>query len=166
GTMFAHIGLGLTLIGIVCETAWGVETIGAYKPGATIPIGGYEMKFEGLTPRKGPNFTADVARMTVSRDGREIGVMEPSKRAFATRSMNTSEAALMTRGLGQLYVALGDINADQTTTIRVYWKPFVLLIWIGGLFMAFGGTLSLSDRRLRVGAPKMARNRAHAETAA
>ncbi len=72
----------------------------------------------------------------------------------------------MTRGLGQLYVALGDVNADKTTTVRVYWKPFVLLIWIGGLFMAFGGTLSLSDRRLRVGAPKMARNRAQVGTAA
>ena len=166
GTMFAHVGLGLTLIGIVCETAWGVETIGAYKPGDTIPIGGYELKYEGLSPRQGPNYTSDVARMIVSAGGREIGVMEPSKRAFSTRGMNTSEAALMTRGLGQLYVALGDINADKTTTVRVYWKPFVLLIWIGGLVMALGGALSLSDRRLRVGAPKMARNRAQAETAA
>jgi cytochrome c-type biogenesis protein CcmF len=164
--MFAHAGLGLTLIGIVCETAWGVETIGAYKPGDTIPIGGYELKYEGLSPRKGPNYTADVATFAVSSGGKSIGVLEPSKRAFATRSMNTSEAALMTRGLGQLYVALGDINADKTTTVRAYWKPFVLLIWIGGLFMAFGGTLSLSDRRLRVGAPKMARNRAEAKTAA
>ncbi|HPG05015.1 MAG TPA: cytochrome c-type biogenesis CcmF C-terminal domain-containing protein, partial [Rhodoblastus sp.] len=161
-----HAGLGLTLIGIVCETAWGLETIGAYKPGATIPIGGYELKYEGVSPRKGPNYTADVARITVKRDGREIGVMEPSKRAFSTRSMNTSEAALMTRGLGQLYVALGDINADKTATVRVYWKPYVLLIWIGGLVMALGGALSLSDRRLRVGAPKMARNRAQAERTA
>ncbi len=166
GTMFAHVGLGLTLIGIVCETAWGVETIGAYKPGDTIPIGGYELKYESIAPRKGPNFTADVATFAVTTGGRAIGVLEPSKRAFAARSMNTSDAALMTRGFGQLYVALGDINPDKTTTVRVYWKPFVLLIWIGGLFMALGGTLSLSDRRLRVGAPKLARNRAQAETTA
>ncbi|MFO1168727.1 MAG: heme lyase CcmF/NrfE family subunit [Rhodoblastus sp.] len=166
GTMFAHAGLGITLIGIVCETAWGIETIGAFKPGDTIPIGGYELKYEGIAPRKGPNFTADVATFTVTTNGKSIGVLEPSKRAFSARSMSTSEAALMTRGLGQLYVALGDVNADKTTTVRVYWKPFVLMIWIGGLFMAFGGTLSLSDRRLRVGAPKLARNRAQAETAA
>ena len=164
--MFAHAGLGITLIGIVCETAWGIETIGAYKPGDTIPIGGYELKYEGIAPRKGPNFTADVATFSVTTGGRAIGVLEPSKRAFSARSMSTSEAALMTRGLGQLYVALGDVNADKTTTVRVYWKPFVLMIWIGGLFMAFGGTLSLSDRRLRVGAPKLARNRAQAETTA
>ena len=166
GTMFAHAGLGLTVIGIVCETAWGIETIGAYKPGDTIPIGGYELKYEGVAPRKGPNYTADVATFAVTTGGRAIGVLEPSKRAFAARSMNTSDAALMTRGFGQLYVALGDINPDKTTTVRVYWKPFVLLIWIGGLFMAFGGALSLSDRRLRVGAPKLARNRAQAETTA
>ncbi len=90
GTMFAHVGLGLTLIGIVCETAWGVETIGAYKPGDTIPIGGYELKYESIAPRKGPNFTADVATFSVTSSGRAIGTMEPSKRAFSTRSMSTS----------------------------------------------------------------------------
>ncbi|MFV0281022.1 MAG: heme lyase CcmF/NrfE family subunit [Rhodoblastus sp.] len=160
GTMFGHVGVGLAVIGIVCESAWGIETIGAYKPGDQIQIGGYELKYESLAPRKGPNFIADVARFTVLRDGAALGAMEPSKRTFSARSMNTSEAALMTRGFGQLYVAIGDINPDKSTTVRVYWKPFVLLIWIGGLVMAFGGVLSLSDRRLRVGAPKRARNSA------
>ena len=66
---------------------------------------------------------------------------------------------LMSRGVSQLYLALGDTNPDRTTTIRAYYKPLVLLIWIGGLIMAFGGMLSLSDRRLRVGSPKLAKNR-------
>ncbi len=165
GTMFAHAGLGLTLIGIVCETAWGVETIGAYKPGDVISISGYELKYESLFPRQGPNYTSQVARFAVSSNGVALGALEPSKRAFSTRGMNTSEAALMTRGFSQIYVALGDIESSGATTVRAYYKPMVLLIWIGGLAMALGGALSLSDRRLRVGAPKLARNRAHAESA-
>lgn len=160
GTAFAHAGLGIALIGIVCETAWGVEKIGAYKPGDTIAISGYELKYDSLFPREGPNFTSQVARFVVSRGGHEVGVMEPSRRAFSSRGMNTAEAALMSRGFSQLYLALGDINPDKTTTVRAYYKPMVLLIWIGGLVMAFGGALSLSDRRLRVGSPKLARNRA------
>ena len=40
--------------------------------------------------------------------------------------------------------------------IRLYYKPLVLLIWIGAVVMMLGGALSLSDRRLRVGAPKPA----------
>ena len=70
--------------------------------------------------------------------------------------MTTNEAALMTRGAGQLYLSLGDTNADGSIAIRLYYKPLVLLIWLGAVVMMLGGALSLSDRRLRVGAPKPA----------
>ena len=69
----------------------------------------------------------------------------------------TTEAALITRGLSQLYISLGDIQPDGTIAVRIYHKPLVLLIWWGPVLMAFGGLLSLSDRRLRVGAPKPAK---------
>ncbi|MBL8581432.1 MAG: heme lyase NrfEFG subunit NrfE, partial [Rhizobiaceae bacterium] len=87
-----------------------------------------------------------------------IGTMNPSKRSFAARGSGTTEAALLTRGFSQLYLSLGDTNADGSVAIRAYHKPLVLLIWIGPLLMALGGLLSLTDRRLRVGAPKPARH--------
>ncbi|MDE2361360.1 MAG: heme lyase CcmF/NrfE family subunit [Hyphomicrobiales bacterium] len=164
GTMFAHLGLGVTLLGIVCESAWGVEKIGAFRPGDDIPVAGYELKFEGISMRAGPNYQEQVGTLEVFLGGRSIAVMEPSKRAFAARGMGSTQSALLSRGVTQLYVALGDSNPDGTTTIRAYYKPLVLLIWIGGLVMAFGGALSLSDRRLRVGSPKLAKNRAAAQT--
>lgn len=83
--------------------------------------------------------------------------MTPSKRNFATRGMSTTEAALLTRGVSQLYVSLGDEHTDGSIAVRAYYKPMVLLIWFGPVLMAFGGLLSLSDRRLRVGAPKPAK---------
>ena len=83
--------------------------------------------------------------------------MEPSKRSFASRDMTTNEAALMTRGVSQLYLSLGDTNDDGSIAIRLYHKPMVLLIWLGAVVMMLGGALSLSDRRLRVGAPKPAK---------
>jgi cytochrome c-type biogenesis protein CcmF len=82
--------------------------------------------------------------------------MTPSKRTFDSRSTTTTEAALMTRGLSQLYVSLGEVNSDGSVALRIYHKPLVLLIWLGAVVMALGGALSLSDRRLRVGAPKPA----------
>jgi cytochrome c-type biogenesis protein CcmF len=167
GTMLGHLGLGLTLLGIIGESAWGIEQIGAYKPGDVIPLAGYELKFDGMSLRNGPNYQEQVATVVVRSGGVEVGAMEPSKRAFTARGgMGASQAALMSRGFSQIYLALGDVNPDQTTTIRAYYKPMVLLIWIGGLVMALGGTLSLSDRRLRVGSPKLARNRNAAQTAA
>ena len=83
--------------------------------------------------------------------------MTPSKRNFTTRGASTTEAALLTRGVSQLYISLGDTTADGGVTVRIYHKPLVLLIWYGPVLMAFGGMLSLSDRRLRVGAPKPAK---------
>ncbi len=159
GTAFAHFGLGLTLLGIVGETQWGSERIVAIRPGDQISIRRYDFSFDGLTPHTGPNYREVVGRFTVRRNGEEIGVMQPSKRSFPARETTTTQTALMTRGFSQLYLSLGDTNADGSIAVRLYHKPLVMLIWIGALVMAIGGALSLSDRRLRVGAPRPARSK-------
>ncbi len=157
GTAFAHAGLGVALIGVVCETTWNSEYIATMKPDQVARVAGYELKLEGLTQRQGPNYRETLAQFAVSLDGKSLPVMTPSKRSFTTRGMSTTEAALLTRGASQLYVSLGDASADGGIAVRIYHKPLVLLIWWGPVLMAFGGVLSLSDRRLRVGAPKPAR---------
>jgi cytochrome c-type biogenesis protein CcmF len=157
GTAVAHFGIALTLLGIVGAGTWGTERIVAVKPGASVSLSGYELTFDKLMQQPGPNYTAEVAQFTVRQGGVPIGVMAPSKRSFSARGMDKNEAALMFRGLGQLYLSLGDTNKDGSVAIRLYYKPLVLLIWIGAVVMMLGGALSLSDRRLRVGAPKPAR---------
>ena len=97
-----------------------------------------------------------IAKFTVRDGGRVVGAMEPSKRSFPSRQSSTTEAALMTRGASQLYLSLGDTNDDGSVAVRLYHKPLVLLIWLGAVVMMLGGALSLSDRRLRIGAPKPA----------
>lgn len=156
GTMVAHFGIGLTLLGIVCETHWAAERIVSVKPGEMVVIRRYHLTFDGLIPRQGPNYREQAAKLTVHRNGMLLGVMTPSKRSFDARGTTTTEAALLTRGLSQLYVSLGEANADGSVALRIYHKPLVLLIWLGAVVMALGGALSLSDRRLRVGAPKPA----------
>lgn len=157
GTAFAHAGLGVALIGIVCETTWNSEYIATMKPKDVAHVAGYALKLDGLFQRQGPNYREMIAEFNVSRDGETLTVMTPSKRSFTTRGSSTTEAALLTRGASQLYVSLGDATAEGAIAVRIYHKPLVLLIWWGPVLMAFGGVLSLSDRRLRVGAPKPAR---------
>jgi cytochrome c-type biogenesis protein CcmF len=156
GTALAHTGIAVTLLGIVCVSAWASERIVALKPSETVSISGYELSFDGVVERSGANYRELAARFTVREGGVPVGVMEPSKRSFASRSATTTEAALMTRGVSQLYLSLGDTNSDGSVSVRLYHKPMVLLIWLGAVVMGLGGTLSLSDRRLRVGAPKPA----------
>jgi cytochrome c-type biogenesis protein CcmF len=115
-----------------------------------------------MTNRQGPNYHELAAHFTIHHAGDFVGVMEPSKRTFPSRGTDTSEAALMTRGFAQLYLSLGDLSPDGSIAVRLYYKPLVLLIWLGAVVMAFGGALSLSDRRLRVGAPMPARAKAAA----
>lgn len=156
GTAIAHFGVAVSMLGIICAGTWGTERIIALKPAQTVSLSGYDLSFDGLVQRPGPNYSALVAKFTVRSGGVPIGIMEPSKRSFSARGMTTNEAALMSRGLGQLYLSLGDSNTDGSIAIRLYYKPMVLLIWIGAVVMMLGGALSLSDRRLRVGAPKPA----------
>jgi cytochrome c-type biogenesis protein CcmF len=156
GTSVAHFGIAMSMLGIISAGTWGSERIVALKPAQTVSLSGYVLSFDGIVERTGPNYTAQVAKFTVREGGVPLGVMEPSKRNFSARATSTNEAALMARGAGQLYLSLGDTNADGSVAIRLYYKPMVMLIWLGALVMMFGGALSLSDRRLRVGAPKPA----------
>ena len=131
------------------------------KPGGTIEISHYQLTFDGLFNRPGPNYRGLVGHFTVRRaSGELIGAMEPSRRTFPARNMATTEAALMTRGVSQLYLSLGDPNPDGSIPVRLYFKPQVLMIWLGALIMFVGGALSISDRRLRIGAPRLANARA------
>jgi cytochrome c-type biogenesis protein CcmF len=156
GTAFAHFGIAVTLLGVVSVGTWANERIVGLKPTQTVSLSGFELTFDGLVQRSGPNYRELVGKFTVRRGGVSIATMEPAKRSFESRATTTTEAALVTRGFSQLYLSLGDVNDDGSVAIRLYYKPLVLLIWLGAIVMMLGGALSLSDRRLRIGAPRPA----------
>ncbi|WP_296710012.1 heme lyase CcmF/NrfE family subunit [Rhodoblastus sp.] len=155
GTAFAHAGLGVTLLGLAA-TGWGVEKIVAMKQGQTYDVGPYQLEVIGLTSQQGPNYKETLAHMSVRRDGQIVALIQPAKRFFTTRRMATTQAGIVTLNFGQIYVSIADQNESGSLDARLYWKPLVSLIWVGALVMAFGGGLSLSDRRLRVGVARRA----------
>ncbi|MGJ0394378.1 MAG: heme lyase CcmF/NrfE family subunit [Methylocystis sp.] len=155
GTSISHAGMGLTLLGLAA-TGWGVENIVAMKPGDYYDVGPYKLGIEEVSPRNGPNYSEIYAVMAVRSGGETIARIEPAKRFYQARKMQRSEAGIVTLGLGQVYAAIGESHPDGTIDARIYWKPFVTLIWIGALVMAFGGACSLADRRLRIGVARRA----------
>ena len=154
GSALAHAGLGLTVIGIVATTAWRSEAILALKPGETADIAGYALTFKGVALRDGPNYRERAAVLAVTRDGRAVTELRSSKREFTVERTDTTEAGIHTNWRGDLYAVLGDPLKDGAYSIRLYFNPLVYLIWLGAVVMFLGGAISLSDRRLRVGAPK------------
>ncbi|WFU13395.1 heme lyase CcmF/NrfE family subunit (plasmid) [Rhizobium sp. CB3090] len=153
GTALAHAGLGITVLGIVAVTTFQLENITEMKPGGTAELGGYTLRFDGIQPGVGPNYTEDRAQFTVSRGGVTVANVSSAKRLFTAGRTATTEAGILTLGLNQLYVSLGDPSKDGGIVVRIWWKPFIICIWGGAIVMALGGFVSLSDRRLRIGAP-------------
>ncbi len=156
GSACAHFGVGLLVLGIVGATAFDEELLAQLKPGETMNAAGYELTHEGLGVRKGPNYEEEVVRITVRKNGELIARLEPAKRVYQARKSTTTEAAIKTSFLTQLYVSPGETFPDQSAVIHVWWKPLVVLIWFGPVVMAIGGLISFSDRRLRVGVPTKA----------
>ena len=159
GGALAHAGVGIMVIGIVATSAWQSEQVLAMKPGEKTTIAGYDLSFRGTAPGQGPNYQELTGLFAVTRGGAAVTELAPSKRLYNQPPQPTTEAGILASWRGDLYVVLGDEQKDGGYTVRVYFNPLVRLIWIGCIIMFFGGLLSLSDRRLRVGAPRAARVR-------
>jgi cytochrome c-type biogenesis protein CcmF len=155
GSAIAHVGVGVTLLGLAM-TGLGAETIASMKIGEPRTVGPYEVTIEAIEPRTGPNYRDVVAKAAIRNGGALVATVESSKRFFPARQMSTTEAGIVTLNLGQVYISIGD-QTGGAIAARLYWKPLVSLIWIGACIMAFGGALSLADRRLRIGAPVRAK---------
>lgn len=153
GTMLAHLGLGVSVLGVVLTTAWSTEHILEMKPGDTTQNGVYTVRFDAERAGKGPNYTEDAAHFSVLRDGVVVAETNSAKRIYTARQMPTTEAGIISFGASQLYISIGDKNQQGAHVVRIWWKPWILFIWGGAVVMMIGGFVSLSDRRLRVGAP-------------
>ena len=156
GGALAHMGAGFALLGLAA-TGFGAEAIATMRVGAPQTVGPYEIVVDSVGERAGPNYRETVAAMTIRSGGQVVAAIEPARRQFAARQMATTQAGIATLDFGQVYVSIGDPAADGGVPARLYWKPLVTLIWLGACLMALGGAFSLTDRRLRFGAPARAK---------
>ena len=159
GTALAHGGVGIVVVGIAAQ-GWATEGLATLQPGQQLSTGPYAATLDRLAPRTGENYEEAVAFLTIrDRDGNEVGRVDTGKRFYPSRQMTVTESGLLTVGASQVYASLGEIGQDGSVGLRLYYKPLVLLIWLGALVMAIGGGLSLTDRRMRVGAPARAKTK-------
>jgi cytochrome c-type biogenesis protein CcmF len=151
GGAIAHAGIGVVAAGIA-GMGLAQEKLVAMAPGDTAQMAGYTWRLDAVRDAPGPNFTARRATISVIRDGAVLHVMEPSRRWFPVARQNTTEAAIRTNLLYDLYAVIGE-ESDGKAVIRIHYNLLAPWLWIGALIMALGAALSLSDRRVRVSAP-------------
>ncbi len=147
GMIVAHAGIAVFLAGALLVEALQREV--ALAPGQHLVVGRYEVRFEGVDHREGPNFIADRGHLRVFRDGRELALLHPEKRQYASGDQVMTEAGIDARFDGDVYVALGEPLGNNAWAVRVHIKPFVRWIWLGALLMALGGFIAAADRRFR-----------------
>ena len=152
GVMLAHAGLGVLLLGISISSAFKEEGLAILQEGESVAVGRYSVTLENVTRRSGPNYAAEVSQFSVEWSGRAEPVIS-ERRIYQARGTETTEVGLVQDGLSQLYIVAGPPQRDGWG-IRAYFNPYITLIWWGPVLMSVGGLLSLSDRRLRLGALK------------
>ncbi|WP_341369063.1 heme lyase CcmF/NrfE family subunit [Yoonia sp. BS5-3] len=152
GKAVAHIGMGVTIFGIAAMLAWEREDIRVADLGDRWDVGRFAFQLDDVRQLEGPNYLTTLAEISVWRGDRQVSVLTPEKRFYPVARMPTTEAAIRNGILRDLYVVIGDPQENGGWAVRVYIKPFANWIWGGAILMALGGCLSLSDRRLRVGA--------------
>ncbi len=144
GMVIAHLGVGVAMIGMASDSAFTEERLASARPGDRLVVGPYTVAFVGVAPAAGPNWTAVEALLRASR-GNGAVELRPQARVFTSPPTETSEVALSTAWNGQLYAVIGQ-QRDGAWQLRLWWKPFVTLIWFGGLMIALGGIVALLSR--------------------
>ena len=148
GMVVAHFGVAVAIAGMAGSELMTREVLVAARPGERIEVGPWTVEFRSVTPTAGPNWTALEAELRASR-GSGVTVLDPQARFYSDPPTETSEAAIATVPSGQLYTVLGKQAEGGRWQLRLWWKPLVTLIWLGGALIAFGGLLALSGRAWR-----------------
>ena len=148
GMALAHLGVAVAIIGMASDSAFTREKLTAASPGDSVSVGPWLVEFRDVKPAVGANWTALEAELRASR-GSGVTILKPQSRFFAEPPTTTNEAAIDTSWNGQLYAVLGERDEQGRWQLRLWWKPFVTLIWLGGILIALGGALALVGRLVR-----------------
>ena len=151
GMIFAHLGVAVFIIGVTFVTQFDVEQDVRMSPGQSIDMAGYTFRFDGVSSVQGPNYRADQGSIAVTRDGREVTTLTPEKRTYTVQTKPMTEAGIDAGLMRDIYVSLGEgLGGGGDWSLRLYYKPFVRWVWLGGLMIAVGGLFAALDRRYRL----------------
>ena len=153
GMTLAHLGFAVLCAGATGASVWEDEAIESIKAGDSIAIAGYEFGLRNVDNIRGPNYVAERGVFTVKKDGAVLTTLAPERRRYLVQGTDTTEAAIYSNGIVDLYAVLGAPQGQGRWIAKVYFRPLVPWIWLGGMIIVLGGIVSLTDRRLRGGAP-------------
>lgn len=153
GMTVAHFGFAILVAGATGASIWQDEAIESIRVGDSISIAGYEFTLRNVDDVRGANYVAQRGVFTVRHEGKILATLAPERRRYLVQGTETTESAIYSNGISDLYAVLGQPDGAGRWIAKVYFKPLVPWLWLGGAITVLGGIISLTDRRLRVGAP-------------
>ncbi|MBL4582621.1 MAG: hypothetical protein JKY29_12460, partial [Gammaproteobacteria bacterium] len=149
GMQMAHFGLAIMLLGVALTSTFSTERSVLLSPGQDVGLGDYVFQFEGTASVNGPNYVGEEATFKVLKNGKEITTLHPERRIYLATNTPSTEMAIDAGFLRDLFITLGEKKEGDSWSMTIYVKPFVRWIWLGAIFMAFGGILAAADKRYR-----------------
>ena len=149
GMQVAHFGVAVMFVGIGLTSYFSSEKSVLLQPGQSVELETYSFTFNGSAPVTGPNYIGDEAQITVRKNGEDIQVLHPQRRVYLASGTPSTEMAIDAGFLRDLFVTLGEEKEAGAWSMTIYVKPFVRWVWLGAIFMAFGGMLAAGDKRYR-----------------
>ena len=154
GMVLAHMGLGVVVAAITTVSTWEQENVLRMKIGDSTSIAGYTVALKAVVRAPGANYDAERGQFDISRNGSPVALLTAERRFYTVQQRETTQTGIHTNLFSNIYIALGEADDTGGWTVRIYWHPLAPWLWFGGLLMALGGFVSLSDRRFRVGVPQ------------
>ena len=143
GMILAHCGVAIATMGAVMSSYFGSELGVRLAPQQSQQLGQFEFHYDRFSNEIGPNFTAEVAFFSVSKQGKPYAEIVPERRYYDVRTMTMSEVGLDASFWGDLYIVMGDNLGKGEFTFRLHYKPLIRWLWLGGILMALGALCSV-----------------------
>ena len=143
GMILAHCGVAIATMGAVMSSYFGSELGVRLAPQQSQQLGQFEFHYDRFSNEIGPNFTAEVAFFSVSKQGKPYAEIVPERRYYDVRTMTMSEVGLDAGFWGDLYIVMGDNLGKGEFTFRLHYKPLIRWLWLGGILMALGALCSV-----------------------
>ncbi|MEC7442800.1 MAG: cytochrome c-type biogenesis CcmF C-terminal domain-containing protein, partial [Pseudomonadota bacterium] len=154
GMTLAHLGIAIFVCGASADSAWRSEVVFNAKEKDQTEIAGFNLKLQKVDRLKGPNYETERAHILVTKDSKIIANLYPERRFYPVQQMLTTEATIYSTVMADLYATIGEGDKRNGWVLRIWYNPLIPWIWLGCLLMVLGGVISLTDRRLRIGAPE------------
>jgi cytochrome c-type biogenesis protein CcmF len=152
GGYLVHMGIVLMFVGWSGQ-AFNQNAIGEVEKGATLKIGAYSLQVMDLTEGETPEYEWETAVLHVTKNGREIGILNPTRRFYKAAKQSNAIVGVRSRLNEDLYINYATREGNKAT-LQAYVFPLVSWVWVGALVLIAGTLVALIPSKVSRSYPR------------